>query len=161
MRFELVDQIVEVDLGTRIVAAKTVSLAEEYLGDHFPTFPILPGVLMLEALVESAAWLVRVSENFAHSLILLSEARNVTYRSFVKPGSRMRIEVACRKLEDDRSDFNGSGRCGDTEVVKARFGLRHVNLADRSPKLAQVDRRLIQAARTRFDLLRGHYRSEA
>jgi 3-hydroxyacyl-[acyl-carrier-protein] dehydratase len=160
MRFELVDQIVEVEPGSRIVAAKNVSLAEEYLGDHFPTFPILPGVLMLEALVESGAWLVRATENFAHSLILLREARNVTYRSFVKPGSQMRIEVICRKLEDEQSDFSGSGRCGDTEVVKARFGLRHFNLAERSPKLAEVDRRLIQAARARFDLLRGHYRSE-
>lgn len=159
MRFQLVDRIVELEAGTRIVATKAVSLAEEYLGDHFPTFPILPGVLMLQALVESASWLSRATTDFAHSMILLEEARNVTYKSFVKPGHQMRVEVSCRRMGDERSDFAGTGHCGPAEVVKARFTLRQFNLVDRNPALAAVDRRVTQAARARFDLLRERYRT--
>ena len=67
MKFGFVDSIVELSRGERIVAVKAVSLAEEYLADHFPTFPVPPGVLMLEALVESAAWLVRDAQDFTSS----------------------------------------------------------------------------------------------
>jgi 3-hydroxyacyl-[acyl-carrier-protein] dehydratase len=85
MRFILIDKVIEIEKGTRIRAVKNVSLAEEYLGDHFPAFPVLPGVLLLEGMIESASWLVRAKENFAHSMVLLEEARNVKYKSF--PGA--------------------------------------------------------------------------
>ncbi|MFQ5805392.1 MAG: beta-hydroxyacyl-ACP dehydratase, partial [Phycisphaerae bacterium] len=67
MKFVLVDRISELETGRRIVAHKALSLAEEYLGDHFPTFPVLPGVLMLEAMVQASAWLVREALDFAPS----------------------------------------------------------------------------------------------
>ncbi|MGW8257129.1 MAG: 3-hydroxyacyl-ACP dehydratase FabZ family protein, partial [Thermoguttaceae bacterium] len=67
MRFSLIDRIVDVELGVRISAVKTLSMAEEYLADHFPHFPVMPGVLMLEAMTQASAWLVRYSEDFAHS----------------------------------------------------------------------------------------------
>ena len=53
MRFDLVDAVLERG-GERIVTVKNVTAAEEYLGDHFPGFPILPGVMMLEAMVQAA-----------------------------------------------------------------------------------------------------------
>lgn len=154
MKFGFVDNIVELTRGERIVAVKAVSLAEEYLADHFPTFPVLPGVLMLEALVESAAWLVRDAQDFAPSLVLLHNARNVTYKSFVKPGNLLRMEVTCRRLAQGESDFEGIGYCNQTEVVKARFGLRHFSLQDREPTLAHLDRRMTDDARARFAFLR-------
>ena len=155
MRFALVDRVVEVTPGERIVAVKAVSLSEEYLADHFPTFPVLPGVLMLESLVEAGRWLVWSSEDFAHSLILLREAKNVTYKSFVTPGETLRVEVKCRRLTRGESDFAGTGYCKEREVVKARFSLAHWNLADTSPELAHVDRRLREAARSHWALLNG------
>ena len=161
MKFALVDRVIELEPGKRIVAVKAVSLAEEYLADHFPTFPVLPGVLMLEALVESAAWLVRQHEDFAHSLVLLKEAKNVTYKSFVKPGHLLRVEVSCRQLAPDGSEFTGTGRCDDTEVVKARFTLRHFRLADRDPRMAETDARLVAAARERWALIAGSAVREA
>jgi 3-hydroxyacyl-[acyl-carrier-protein] dehydratase len=154
MKFGLVDSIVELTRGERIVAIKAVTLAEEYLADHFPTFPVLPGVLMLEALVESAAWLVRDAQDFAASIILLHEAKNVTYRGFVKPGNLLRMEVTCRRLAQGDSDFEGIGYCNQTEVVKARFGLKHFSLQEREPSLAHLDRRIIDDAQARFAYLR-------
>ena len=147
MKFGLVDRIVELSRGERIVATKAVSLSEEYLADHFPTFPVLPGVLMLQALVESASWLVRDAQDFSKSLILLRRVRNVTYKSFVKPGNLLTLEVRCRRLEDDESEFEGTGCCNQVEVVKARFSLAHSRLADTRPGLAKIDGRLVDESR--------------
>jgi len=154
MKFGLVDSILELTRGERILTVKAVTLAEEYLADHFPTFPVLPGVLMLQALVESAAWLVRDALDFAPSLVLLREAKNVTYKSFVKPGNLLRVEVQCRRLAPDESDFDGIGLCNQVEVVKARFGLTHVRLGAYQAPLESIDQRLVAEARATFALLR-------
>ncbi|MEK6676901.1 MAG: 3-hydroxyacyl-ACP dehydratase FabZ family protein [Planctomycetota bacterium] len=154
MRFELIDRIVELTPRERIVGVKAVSLAEEYLADHFPTFPVLPGVLMLQALCDAAAWLVRDALDFSVSVILLREAKNVTYKSFVRPGDLLRVEVQCRKLGQGESDFEGVGLCNQEEVVRARFGLRHFSLADRDPGQEPLDRRIISTARATFSTLR-------
>ena len=79
MRFLLIDRIVDFQPGARITAVKSLTMAEEYLADHFPNFPVMPGVLMLEAMTQAAAWLIRLSEDFAHSVILLKQAGNVKY----------------------------------------------------------------------------------
>ena len=148
MKFALIDRIIELSRGRRIVAVKAVSLAEEYLADHFPTFPVLPGVLMLEAMVEAAGWLVRDAQDFACNVILLRQAKNVTYKSFVKPGDLLRLEVTCRRLERGESDFVGVGLCDHGEAVRAWFSLRHVSLAEQG--LESVRERLAEAARARF-----------
>lgn len=153
MKFCLVDRITELEVGKRIEAVKAVSLAEEYLADHFPSFPVLPGVFMLESLTEAAAWLVRASEDFAHSMILLAEAKNVTYKSFLKPGHILKTQVTCRRLAQDESDFVGVGFCDGIEVVKGRFTLRHYNLSDKNGALAAVDSRIVRHAREQFRIL--------
>ena len=157
MKFGLIDRIIELSRGERIVAVKAVSLAEEYLADHFPTFPVLPGVLMLEAMVEAAAWLIRDALDFSESVILLRQAKNVTYKNFVKPGSLLTLRVTCRRMARSESDFDGVGDCYGEEVVRARLGLTHFSLA-RCEKAAtdrsELDRQLTDAARARFALLR-------
>src|SRR5437764_5694215 len=93
MRFNLVDRIVEVVPGRQIRMVKNLTLGEDYLADHFPTFPVMPGVLMLQTLVEGAAWLLRLTEDYKHSVIVLREARNVKYGNFMQPGRRLTITV--------------------------------------------------------------------
>src|SRR6266851_728744 len=93
MRFSLVDQILEVQPGKTIRVAKFLTLGEEYLADHFPTFPVMPGVLMLQTLVEAGSWLLRVTDDFRNSVIVLREAKNVKYGTFMQPGGQMRIKV--------------------------------------------------------------------
>lgn len=138
------------------MAVKAVSLAEEYLCDHFPTFPVLPGVLMLEALVEAAAWLVRDAQDFSESVILLRRAKNVTYKSFVKPGNLLTLSVTCTRMTREESEFQGVGHSCDQEVVRARLGLTHFSLAGRggaTPDVEALDRHLTDSARARFALL--------
>lgn len=153
MKFVLIDRITELVPGGRISAVKALSLAEEYLADHFPTFPVMPGVLILQTLVEASTWLVRETEGFAHSMLLLAEAKNVTYKSFVSPGQTLEVSVEAKAIEAVTSRFVGTGRCGDTEMIKAHWSLRHYNLADDDPTLADLDRRLIEAARRQMGLL--------
>ncbi len=155
MRFILIDKIVSLEENTVIKTIKNVSLAEEYLADHFPTFPVLPGVLLLEGLIESASWLVRKSENFAHSMILLEEARNVKYKSFLAPGGQIEYTVEAKKIDENVSSFSGYGKSGEELIVEARFGLRHFNLADKNSSLAQADAKVIENMKKRFKLLTG------
>jgi 3-hydroxyacyl-[acyl-carrier-protein] dehydratase len=154
MRFILIDKIVSLESGKRIKAVKSVSMAEEYLADHFPTFPVLPGVLLLEGLIESASWLVREAENFAHSMILLEEARNVRYKSFLAPGAQIEYTVEAKTIEDNVSSFAGFGESGGERIVEARIGLRHFNLADEDTRMAAVDAEIIEGMKQRYKLLK-------
>jgi 3-hydroxyacyl-[acyl-carrier-protein] dehydratase len=154
LKFVLVDQISELETGRRIVAHKVVSLAEEYLADHFPTFPVLPGVFMLEAMVQAAAWLVRDALDFRPSLVVLKEARNVTYKSFVAPGRRLTLTAECRELTPEQSVFQAAGDVDGRETVKGRLMLRHLTLAEHDPELAVVDEQIRREMRLRFRLVR-------
>jgi len=155
MRFILIDKVISLEDGRQIKAVKSVSLAEEYLADHFPTFPVLPGVLLLEGLIESASWLVRRTENFAHSMILLEQARNVKYRSFLVPGSQIEYTVQAKTIEENISSFTGFGLSEGERIVEARFGLRHFNLAEQNSAMAAVDARVIENMKKRWKLLKN------
>jgi 3-hydroxyacyl-[acyl-carrier-protein] dehydratase len=152
VKFVLVDRISEFEAGRRVVAHKALSLAEEYLGDHFPSFPVLPGVLMLEAMVQASAWLVREALDFGPSLVLLKEARNVTYKSFVAPGQVLTIESDCKELAAEQSVFAARGTVGGREIVKGKLRLRHLSLADQDPRLAEVDDQIRARMRALFEV---------
>src|SRR5581483_11517653 len=123
MRFNLVDRIVAVAPGQSLRDVKQLTLGEEYLADHFPSFPVMPGVLMLQALVEAGSWLLRVTEGFRHSVVVLREAKNVKYGQFMQPGHTM--EVTAELVEDDGKIalFRGKGETDGQQTVTARLSL--------------------------------------
>src|SRR5687768_8389744 len=84
MRFCLLDKITELQLGSSITAIRRLRPEEDYLRDHFPKFPVMPGVLMLEAMFQASAWLVRATDEFEHPFMLLQEARSIKYASFLE-----------------------------------------------------------------------------
>jgi len=155
MRFFLVDRILELEPPKRIVGVKNLSLAEEYLADHFPAYPVLPGVMMLEALVQAAAWLVRASTDFQKGLILLREARNVRYGSFVRPGGQLQMDVSAIEIGEAESRFKAVGRCEGQVAVQAKLTLEHLNVADEDANRADVDAALGPFWRERFQLVGG------
>src|SRR3954470_14511070 len=109
MRVHLIDRIDAVEPGKALRAAKFLTLGEEYLADHFPTFPVMPGVLMLQAVVEAAAWLWRATTDYSHPVIVLRDVRNVKYGTFMQPGRRMDVTVELVKQEGDTATFRGKG----------------------------------------------------
>jgi 3-hydroxyacyl-[acyl-carrier-protein] dehydratase len=138
MHFDLVDAVLERS-GDRIVTLKHVSQAEEYLQDHFASFPVLPGVLMLEAMVQAARRLVDDRQRAGAPPLVLGRVRALKYGQFVAPGSSLRVEVALLKAGDDGIyEFKGEGvvvRPGPASsgaepetAVSGRFTLRPLRL---------------------------------
>src|SRR5690348_7803461 len=154
MRFNLIDRIVAVQPGKSLQAVKNLTLAEEYLADHFPTFPVMPGVLMLETLVEAGAWLLRLTDDFQHSVIVLREARNVKYGTFMEPGRQMAIRVDLVEQDGASATFKGKGEVDGQTTVAARLTLARYNLRDRDPALKSSDERIVQHLRNVYAQLR-------
>ncbi len=165
MRFHLIDRILEVEPGKRIRMVKNLTLGEEYLADHFPTFPVMPGVLMLQTLVEGAAWLLRITEEYQHSVIVLREVRNVKYGSFMQPGHHMLITVEMAEYSPAAPEvvLKGKGEMEGNATVTAKFTVARFNLRDRNPALESADQRIIEQLKQHARILRGefdHQRSE-
>jgi 3-hydroxyacyl-[acyl-carrier-protein] dehydratase len=157
MRFHLIDRILELDPGKRIRMVKNLTLGEEYLADHFPTFPVMPGVLMLQTLVEGAAWLLRATEDFQHSIIVLRDARSVKYGSFMQPGNSMIITVETADFSpmNPLAVFKGKAEMAGNSTVVAKFTVARYNLRDRNPDLKDVDERIVTQLRSHYRILRG------
>jgi 3-hydroxyacyl-[acyl-carrier-protein] dehydratase len=144
MRFWLIDTIQSFEPGVRLTAVKNVTLSEEYLADHFPEFPVLPGVFMLEASTQAAAWLLRLSEDFAHSIICLKEAKNVKYADFVPPGQTLAVDVSLIKKDERLATFKVEGRVGERSTLSGRLVLERYNLAERDAEQRAIDEQLKQ-----------------
>jgi 3-hydroxyacyl-[acyl-carrier-protein] dehydratase len=157
MRFHLVDRLLDFEAGKQIRMVKNLTLAEEYLADHFPTFPVMPGVLMLETLVEAGAWLLRLTEDYRHSVIVLREVRNVKYGSFMQPGFSLVVTVDMMETSFEAPEvvFKGKGEMEGASTVSAKFTLARYNLRDRDPALEAVDNRIIDHLRSVHLVLKG------
>jgi 3-hydroxyacyl-[acyl-carrier-protein] dehydratase len=153
MKFNLIDRI-DLLTDSRIVAAKQVSLAEEYLADHFPTFPVLPGVMMLEAATQAASWLLHHTRGFACSVAVLKEARNVKYGQFVAPGDVLRLDIELLKPTEVGASFKVNGTVGDKQSIGARIEIAYFNLAARDPAMVQTDAKLLAHTKARWELLK-------
>ena len=154
MRFCLLDRIVSLESGERITAVIQLRADEEYLRDHFPKFPVMPGVLMLEALFQASMWLVRASEDFRHSVVLLREARNVKYADFVAPGQELKVTSSIVKLTDESATLKGQGTVNGTTAVSGRLTLGLSNLADENPLHQPIDFYTRRRMQEEFDRLR-------
>jgi 3-hydroxyacyl-[acyl-carrier-protein] dehydratase len=142
MRFWLLDKIRSYQPDVELTAIKNVTLTEEYLADHFPEFPVLPGVFMLEAATQAGGWLLRLSENFAHSIITLREARNIKYANFARPGQTLEVTVSVVKKDDRLCTLKVEGQIDGRVNITGRLVLERYNLRDRDPELAEIDQKI-------------------
>jgi 3-hydroxyacyl-[acyl-carrier-protein] dehydratase len=153
MRFWLLDRIRSVKPNEELSAVKNVTMTEEYLADHFPEFPVLPGVFMLEAATQAGSWLLRLSENFAHSIISLKEARNVKYADFVAPGQSLDVTVSILKKDERLATMKIEGQIDGRQTLSGRIVLERYNLTDRDPAYRYADEKIIQHFRRTQKLL--------
>lgn len=158
MRFNLIDRITECQPGRSLKAVKHLTLAEEYLADHFPSFPVMPGVMMLEAVVEASAWLWRATSGFEHSVIAMREAKNVKYGTFMQPGYAMELNVELIKRDGGLATFRGKGNIqGGGQTVSAQITLAGYKVNDKHPTAGAIDEKLITHWRERFAWLTGEW----
>jgi 3-hydroxyacyl-[acyl-carrier-protein] dehydratase len=161
MRFHLIDRIDSWEPGKSLTASKFLALGEEYLADHFPRFPIMPGVLMLQACVEAATWLWRTTTNYQHPVIVLREVRQVKYGTFMQPGRRMDVTVEMTKADVDTVTFKAKGANDASEqTVATQFTLFGYSLASRGPAGVAADAKLLEHWKARWALLTGELRAK-
>ncbi len=116
MHFDLIDSVLERS-NDRIVTIKLVTAAEEYLQDHFAGYPVLPGVFMLEAMVQAARRLEGVAPGQSARLCL-GTVRALKYGSFVRPGQVLRVTIE----RVAPHDYKGRGEVLDAGVTSTDAG---------------------------------------
>ena len=143
MRFELIDRVLERQ-EDRLVAVKNVTNAEEYLADHFPGFAVLPGVMMLETMVQAARLLLDSSiecgtvapqtrppgNPWGSAPLVMTQARNIRYGQMVRPGQSLTVEVVIRGRDDEGIELAGVGKVGDQVAVQGRFRMAPLDVSD-------------------------------
>lgn len=153
MKYRQLDRITVLEPGQRLVGERTLAADEEYLRDHFPRFPVMPGVMMLEALHQASVWLIRMSPGFDHALVLLREVRNVKFGDFLSPGETLAIEAEIFKTDGPMTTIKAVARKGDRVTVSARLILESCSSGD--PAHLDNDSELKRVAREQFFDLYG------
>jgi len=128
MRFELIDRVLDRQEDS-LAGIKTVTSAEEYLADHFPGFPVLPGVMMLETLVQAARLYVAGRDDAPAMPLVVTQVKNLRYGNMVRPGQALKVEVRLRKEDDGGYDFQGVGTVDEQVAVQGRFRMEPLNAA--------------------------------
>jgi 3-hydroxyacyl-[acyl-carrier-protein] dehydratase len=92
--FQLIDRIVDLSLADRkITSEATVPTESTIFEGHFPGYPLMPGVLLIEAMAQTSGWLVVAVNNFSRMCVLAS-VKEAKLRTFVRPGQKLRVEAS-------------------------------------------------------------------
>ena len=118
--FLMVDRIIELEPGVKAVAIKNVTINEEIFNGHFPGEPVLPGVLMVEAMAQIGGIVaLSASEDNKGKLAFFASIDNVRFRKPVVPGDQVRFEVETLKLKGSVAKMQGKGYVDGQLVVEA------------------------------------------
>ncbi|MBO7071914.1 MAG: 3-hydroxyacyl-ACP dehydratase FabZ [Acetobacter sp.] len=121
--FLLVDRIEDILLGEEATGIKNVSVNEPFFQGHFPEIPVMPGVLIIEAMAQTAATLVvlTLGEAFDGKLVYFMTIDNAKFRRPVEPGDQLRIHVVKERHRANVWRFVGKARVDDVVVAEASF----------------------------------------
>jgi 3-hydroxyacyl-[acyl-carrier-protein] dehydratase len=123
LRFLLVDRITHLERGKRAEGIKNVTLSEDFLAHHFPNFPLMPGTLITESLVQLADWVIRESTDFTQAGLATSFER-LKFHRMARPGDQLRLEVQIVSATPETAEVKGSAFCEGVLVAVARFGMQ-------------------------------------
>jgi 3-hydroxyacyl-[acyl-carrier-protein] dehydratase len=145
VRFLLVDRVRELEIGSRIVAVKNVTLESDYFDHHFPMLPIFPGVLLVEVMAQSAGYLLWRSVEQAEGrrvLPVLTGIRGARFLRTVVPGDQLIIEARLSSLDYHVAQAQVTAHVESDVVARAdlAFGMRHYkNQEEYAAAVQQMD----------------------
>ncbi|MGE5544936.1 MAG: 3-hydroxyacyl-ACP dehydratase FabZ [Bacillota bacterium] len=119
--FLLVDRIIEMEPGKRALGVKNVSINEPFFQGHFPGNPIMPGVLVLEALAQVGACAVLSLEEYRNRVAYFAGINGVRFRRMVLPGDQLLLEVELVKLKGLIGKARGRAMVDDNLVAEGEF----------------------------------------
>jgi 3-hydroxyacyl-[acyl-carrier-protein] dehydratase len=121
MRYLLVDRIIEVKAGEKIRGIKNIAMSEDFLEYHFPGNPVMPGMLLLEALAQLTGWLEAASSDF-RNWFLLSAVKSSRFYGFSLPGDRVELAVEVSpQSEPGKRIYTGTARVDGKKKASAEF----------------------------------------
>jgi 3-hydroxyacyl-[acyl-carrier-protein] dehydratase len=106
--FLMIDRVLELEAGVRAVAEKQVTINEPFFQGHFPGYPLMPGVLQIEAIAQTGAVAALSLPEFAGKLVIFAGVDNVRFKRPVVPGDTLRLEASLDKLR--RTIGKGTGK---------------------------------------------------
>jgi 3-hydroxyacyl-[acyl-carrier-protein] dehydratase len=153
LEFTQLDEINEIEVGKRIKCSRLLRGDESYLRDHFPMFPVMPGVIIFEAMFQACSWLLRYSNDFTDTIVEVRQARNVKFQDFVEPEMQLTVEAEIIKQEGTLYTMKVSGSNGESTAVSARLVLDCYSVGDRDKSLDYVDQDCRKRYRIQFEQL--------
>jgi len=127
MRWFLVDKFVELDSGKRATAVKNVTLAEDYIHDHFPGYPCMPHSLIIEVAAQTGGLLTGHTGDFQHAVVLAKIERAVFHR-LVLPGDTLHVQARMVEARDEGSRVAAVVSVDDETVAEIRLMFANVEL---------------------------------
>jgi 3-hydroxyacyl-[acyl-carrier-protein] dehydratase len=116
--FLFVDRIIELEPGQRAVGIKNVTMGDHFFQGHFPDYPVMPGVLIVEAIAQVGAVLMLSNEEYKDKIAFFAGIDNVRFKRQVKPGDTLRMEVEIGQIR--RSIGTGTGQATVNGEVACR-----------------------------------------
>jgi len=132
--FLLVDRVVEIDIGRRIIALKNVTVNEPFFSGHFPGRPLMPGVLLCEALVQAGGILAHATapDSMGQGKIaMLTALDRARFRQKVVPGDQLRLEVEAVRRRGSFWRMRGAASVAGKVVAELEFTLAELSAEDR------------------------------
>ena len=138
--FLMIDRVIEITRKERIVAIKNVTINEPFFAGHFPNLPIMPGVLIVEAIAQAGgALLLTEVEDRADKLMVFTGIERARFRRPVLPGDQLRIEVEVKAWRVSAVRMEGKVFVGDKRVAEATVTCQLVDRSRTRPEAADSD----------------------
>jgi len=119
--FLLIDRVLELEVGQRIVAVKNVTMNENFFAGHFPQEPVMPGVLIIEAMAQAGAVALLSMPEYTGKIAYFGAIDNAKFRKKVVPGDTLHLEVEFIKLKKSAGIGKGVAFVGDAKVAEAEL----------------------------------------